>query len=67
MPTLHDVLAHVEGHRNAFLDRLFDYLRRPSTSAQGVGIAESRSTLPACLIGSGWKRKSCRPPDRRLS
>src|SRR5437764_9266032 len=39
-PDLTDVFAYVDTHREEFLDRLIDYVRRPSISAHGQGIAE---------------------------
>ncbi len=39
-PNLADVFAYVDAHRQEFLDRLIDYLRRPSISAHGQGIGE---------------------------
>ena len=39
-PDLSDVFAYVDAHRQDFLDRLIDYVRRPSISAHGLGIAE---------------------------
>ena len=35
------VFAHVDAHRQVFLDRLADYLRHPSISAEGVGVGET--------------------------
>ena len=37
---LSDIFAYVEQHRQEFLDRLIDYVRRPSISAYGQGIDE---------------------------
>jgi acetylornithine deacetylase/succinyl-diaminopimelate desuccinylase-like protein len=39
-PDLRDLFAYVDAHRQDFLDRLIDYVRRPSISAHGLGIAE---------------------------
>jgi len=39
-PDLDDVFAYVDAHRREFIDRLVDYVRRPSISAHGQGIAE---------------------------
>ena len=39
-PDLNDIFAYVDGHAQAFLARLIDYLRRPSISAYGEGIGE---------------------------
>lgn len=35
-----NVFAYVDRHRDAFINRLLDYLRRPSISAHGLGMAE---------------------------
>ncbi len=40
VPDLSDVFAYVDVHRQKFLDRLIAYLRMPSISAHGQGIAE---------------------------
>ncbi|MGH2498436.1 MAG: M20/M25/M40 family metallo-hydrolase [Ktedonobacteraceae bacterium] len=37
-PHLSDVFAYVDAHRQTFLERLIDYVRRPSISAYGEGI-----------------------------
>src|SRR5579875_369897 len=37
---LSDIFAYVDQHRQEFLDRLIDYVRRPSISAYGQGIGE---------------------------
>lgn len=39
-PELSDIFAYIDQHEQVFLDRLIDYLRRPSISAYGEGIAE---------------------------
>ncbi|HET9017058.1 MAG TPA: M20/M25/M40 family metallo-hydrolase [Thermomicrobiaceae bacterium] len=39
-PDLGDVFGYVDAHRQEFIDRLVDYVRRPSISAHGQGIAE---------------------------
>src|SRR5438874_4048564 len=39
-PNLTDIFAYVDTHRQEFLDRLIDYVRRPSISAHGQGIGE---------------------------
>ncbi len=63
-PDLSDVFAYVDAHRQEFLDRLIAYLRMPSISAHGLGIAEvaqyiadvmSRIGLMARVIPTaGW-------------
>ena len=37
-PDLSDVFAYVDAHRQEFLERLIEYVRRPSISAYGEGI-----------------------------
>ena len=37
LPTIFD---YIEKNRSAFIDRLCSYLRMPSISAHGIGIAE---------------------------
>lgn len=45
MNTITDIFAYIDRNRQPFLDRLFDYLRMPSISAHGVGIAEVAAFL----------------------
>jgi acetylornithine deacetylase/succinyl-diaminopimelate desuccinylase-like protein len=52
-PDLNDLFAYVDERRQEFLDRLFDYLRRPSISAHGLGIAEVADRLVGLLSGLG--------------
>lgn len=40
MINLTDVFAHIDAHRDISLERLMEYVRRPSISAQGVGIGD---------------------------
>jgi acetylornithine deacetylase/succinyl-diaminopimelate desuccinylase-like protein len=40
LPDLSDVFSWIEQHEDLFLERLIDYLRRPSISAYGEGISE---------------------------
>lgn len=40
MVELTDVFAHIDAHREVSIAQLVEYVRRPSISAQGVGIAE---------------------------
>lgn len=39
-PNLTDIFAYIDSHSQTFLTRLIDYLRHPSISAYGEGIAE---------------------------
>ncbi len=47
------VLDHIEANRPVFLDRLIDYLRHPSISAENLGIAEVANLLREMLTGIG--------------
>ena len=40
MESLSQVFEYIENRRDDYVDRLIDYVRRPSISAHGVGIAE---------------------------
>ncbi|MES0076890.1 M20/M25/M40 family metallo-hydrolase [Mesorhizobium sp. M0058] len=51
--TLNSVFEHIEANRAPFLDRLIDYLRHPSISAENVGIAEVGALLVEMLSGMG--------------
>ena len=51
------VLDHIDRNRAGFLDRLIDYVRHPSISAQDIGIAEVGQLLLA-LVGRVLLRKS---------
>jgi len=46
---LSDVFAYVDEHRDAFLARLIDYVRRPSISAHGIGMGEVADYLVELL------------------
>lgn len=50
---LSDVFAHVEARREEFLARLIDYVRRPSISAHGEGIAEVAEYIADVLRAMG--------------
>jgi acetylornithine deacetylase/succinyl-diaminopimelate desuccinylase-like protein len=51
--SLHDISSYIDSHRQIFLDRLFEYLRIPSISAQGVGIAEAADHIAGVMRGAG--------------
>ena len=51
---LADVFAHVDQHRQEFIDRLVDYVRRPSISAHGFGIAEVAEYIAGVLNNIGF-------------
>ena len=50
---LADLFAYVEANRALFIDRLIDYVRRPSISAQGIGMGEVAAFLVDLLSGLG--------------
>jgi acetylornithine deacetylase/succinyl-diaminopimelate desuccinylase-like protein len=50
---LEDVFAYVNAHRQVFLDRLADYVRRPSISAHGEGIADVAAYIADVMRGIG--------------
>jgi acetylornithine deacetylase/succinyl-diaminopimelate desuccinylase-like protein len=54
---LADVFAHVDDHRQEFIDRLIDYVRRPSISAHGVGIAEVAEFIAGVLNDLGFNAR----------
>jgi len=51
--TLAAVFDHIEANRAPFLDRLIDYLRHPSISAENIGIAEVGELLVKMLTDIG--------------
>lgn len=46
---LTDVFSYIECHRQEFIERLFDYLRKPSISAHGIGMDDVTEYLRAML------------------
>lgn len=55
IPGLDPVFAHIEANRQAFLDRLLDYVRHPSISAQNIGMREVAGMLVDMLARLGLK------------
>lgn len=51
--TLDRAFNHIERHRDAFVERLCAYLRMPSISAHGIGIAENAGFLVSFLNSMG--------------
>ncbi|MEM7113470.1 MAG: M20/M25/M40 family metallo-hydrolase [Chloroflexota bacterium] len=49
------VTAHIDTNQRAYLDRLITYLRQPSISAQGIGIAEVADMLRNWLQDLGFE------------
>ena len=58
MHNLAPVFDHIDRNREAFLDRLFDYLRRPSISAHGEGIAETAEYIAGVLDRIGLETQA---------
>ncbi len=56
-PELVDVFTYVDAHRQAFLDQLFDYLRRPSISAYGEGMGEVAEYIAGVLSRIGLEAR----------
>ena len=56
--SLDPVLAHIDANRDAFLQRLIDYVRHPSISAQNVGIREVSEILVGMLSGFGMQAEA---------
>ena len=52
-PDLTDVFAYIDAHRQEYLDRLFAYLRQPSISAHGLGIAETAEHIAGVMAPLG--------------
>ncbi|CAA9287616.1 MAG: Acetylornithine deacetylase/Succinyl-diaminopimelate desuccinylase and related deacylases [uncultured Chloroflexia bacterium] len=50
---LTDVFAYVDRHREGSIERLIDYLRRPSISAHGLGMAEVAEYIAEIMRGLG--------------
>lgn len=50
---LSDIFAYIDAHRQEYLDRLFAYLRQPSISAHGLGIAETAEMIAGDLRAIG--------------
>lgn len=48
-PDLANIFAYIDAHRGECIERLFDYLRRPSISAYGEGIGEVAEYLGGVL------------------
>ncbi len=51
------VFEHIDQNRDAFIDRLMDYLRRPSISAHGIGMGEVADYLLAWLTRLGFETR----------
>ena len=57
IPDLTDIFAYVDAHRQEFLDRLIDYVRRPSISAHGQGIGEVAAYIADVMQRMGMQTR----------
>src|SRR5436190_17943758 len=55
---LADIFAYVDNHRQVFLARLIDYVRRPSISAYGEGIGEVAEYIAGVMREMGLSVRS---------
>ena len=55
--SLQPVFAYVDAQRERFLQRLIEYLRMPSISAHGTGIAEVAEHIAGVLRGMGMETR----------
>ncbi|MEM7029864.1 MAG: M20/M25/M40 family metallo-hydrolase [Chloroflexota bacterium] len=55
---LTDVFSYIDENRQPFLARLLAYLRQPSISAHGIGIAEVAEFLVETLTGLGFETEA---------
>lgn len=56
-PQLDDVFGYIDARREEYLDRLKDYLRRPSISAHGEGIAEVAEYIAGIINAIGLQAR----------
>lgn len=61
-PALDAVFAYIDAQRQSFIDRLLDYVRRPSISAHGVGMAEVADFLVTQLQALGLATETIATP-----
>jgi acetylornithine deacetylase/succinyl-diaminopimelate desuccinylase-like protein len=52
---LSDIFGHIDANREGYLARLLEYVRRPSISAHGIGIAETAAWLEEQLRALGMQ------------
>lgn len=58
MGSLQQVYQHISGKQDVFVQRLKDYIRKPSISAHGLGIAETAAWLAALLGTLGFEAQT---------
>ncbi|MGA7671473.1 MAG: M20/M25/M40 family metallo-hydrolase [Nitrolancea sp.] len=51
--SLNQVFEYIDSNRETYIERLVDYVRRPSISAHGVGIAEVADYIAGVMKGIG--------------
>jgi acetylornithine deacetylase/succinyl-diaminopimelate desuccinylase-like protein len=56
-PDLTEVFAYIDARRQEYLERLIDYVRRPSISAHGEGIGEVAEYIAGVLRGMGLETR----------
>ncbi|MFN8439249.1 MAG: M20/M25/M40 family metallo-hydrolase [Caldilineaceae bacterium] len=59
---LSTIFDHIDRSRQSFIDRLIDYVRQPSISAQGIGIGEVANFLTHYLTQLGFATESLSTP-----
>jgi acetylornithine deacetylase/succinyl-diaminopimelate desuccinylase-like protein len=55
MPNLSAVFTHINQHETQFIDRLLDYLKMPSISAQNIGVEDVANYLQDMLAKLGFE------------
>ncbi len=55
LPTHSPTFTHIDQNRDAFIQRLLDYVAQPSISAQGIGMAETADFLLGQLNALGME------------
>jgi acetylornithine deacetylase/succinyl-diaminopimelate desuccinylase-like protein len=58
MRGLQEVYQHIGRQQDAFIQRLIEYIRKPSISAHGLGIAETAEWLTDRLVSLGFESQA---------
>ncbi|MCJ7658011.1 MAG: M20/M25/M40 family metallo-hydrolase, partial [Anaerolineales bacterium] len=56
-PDLSSVFAHIDANQETFIQRLMDYVRHPSISAQNIGVAEVAQIVERMLTEVGLETR----------
>ena len=56
-PDLSPVFAHIDSKQDTFIQRLMDYVRHPSISAQDIGVAEVAQLVERMLTEVGLETR----------